>query len=141
MEENKEMLELLKKMEESSRKQLLYTRIMCGAALVMALCFVGICLLAKDLLPQVSAVINQIPGVMAQMETVLSNLEVVTMELAAADIAGMAEAVDTLVATGQSGLEETVRKLNSIDLDALNQAIKDLAAVIEPMAKFSKLFK
>lgn len=141
MDENREMLELLKKMEESGRKQLLYTRIMCGAAFVMALCFVGVCVLVKDFLPQINAVITEIPGVMAQMDTVLSNLEIVTSELASADISGMADAVDTLVSTGQSGLEQTVRKLDSIDLDTLNKAIQDLAAVIEPMAKLSKLFK
>lgn len=141
MEENKEMLELLKKMEESSRKQLLYSRIMGISAVVAVICFAGVYFLIRDFLPQISAIITEIPGVVAQMETVLGNLEVVTTELAAVDFAGMVEAVNTLVATGQSGLEETVNSLQSIDFETLNQAIEDLAAVIEPMAKFSKLFK
>ena len=34
MDEKKEMLELMKKLEENSRKQLLYTRIQCAAAVV-----------------------------------------------------------------------------------------------------------
>lgn len=141
MEENKEMLELLKKMEESSRKQLLYSRIMGIAAVVAVICFVGAYFLIRDFLPQISAIMTEIPGMVTQMERVLGNLEVVTTELAEVDFAQMVDAVNTLVATGQAGLEETVSSLKSIDFETLNQAIKDLAAVIEPMAKFSKLFK
>ena len=140
MEENKEMLELLKKIEEGSQKQLLYTRIQCIAALVAVACFAGIYFLIKDFLPQISAIITQIPGVVAQMEVVLGNLEVVTTELAAVDFAGMIEGVNTLVATGQTSLAETVNKLNSIDFEALNKAINTLTEVIDPLAKFFKVF-
>lgn len=140
MEENKEMLELLKKMEESNRKQLLYTRIQCAAALVAVACFAGVYFLIKDFLPQISAIITQIPGVVAQMEVVLSNLEVVTTELAAVDFEGMIEGVNTLVATGQVSLEQTVTKLNAIDFEALNKAIATLTEVVDPLAKFFKVF-
>lgn len=140
MEENKEMLELLKKIEESNRKQLFYTRIQCIAALAAVACFAGMYFLIKDFLPQISAIITQIPGVVAQMEAVLSNLEVVTTELAAVDFEGMIEGVNTLVATGQVSLEQTVTKLNAIDFEALNKAINTLTQVIEPLAKFFKVF-
>lgn len=140
MEENKEMMELMKKIEESNRKQLLYTRIQCIASVVAVICFVGIYILIKDLLPQISAIITQIPGVVAQMGVVLGNLEVVTTDLAAVDFTGMVEGVNTLVATGQAGLAETVNKLNSIDFEALNKAIDTLTQVIDPLAKFFKVF-
>jgi hypothetical protein len=141
MEEKNEMLELMKKIEESSRKQLLYTRIQCIAAVLAVACFAGIYFLIKDFLPQISAIITQIPGVVAQMETVLGNLEVVTTELAAVDFESMIEGVNTLVATGQIGLEETVSKLNDIDFEALNKAINNLSQVVEPLAKFFKVFR
>lgn len=140
MEENREMLELLQRIEESNRKQLLYTRIQCVAALVAVACFGGVYFLIRDFLPQISAIISQIPGVVAQMEVVLGNLEVVTTELAAVDFEGMIQGVNTLVATGQTGLEETVAKLNAIDFDALNKAIHTLTEVIDPLAKFFKVF-
>ena len=140
MEENKEMLELLKKMEESSRRQLWYARIMGVAAVVAVACFAGIFFLIKDFLPQISAIITAIPGVVAQMEVVLSNLEVVTTELTAVVFAGMVEGVNTLVTSGQIGLQETVSKLNAIDFEALNRAIATLTEVIEPLAKFFKVF-
>ena len=140
MEEKNEMLELMKKIEESSRKQLLYTRIQCIAAVLAVACFAGIYFLIKDFLPQISAIITEIPGVVAQMEMVLGNLEVVTTELAAVDFESMIEGVNTLVATGQIGLEETVSKLNDIDFEALNKAINNLSQVVEPLAKFFKVF-
>ena len=140
MEEKNEMLELMKKIEESSRKQLLYTRIQCIAAVLAVACFAGIYFLIKDFLPQISAIITEIPGVVAQMEVVLGNLELVTTELAAVDFEGMIEGVNTLVATGQIGLEETVSKLNDIDFEALNKAINNLSQVVEPLAKFFKVF-
>ena len=141
MEEKNEMLELLKRIEESNRKQLWYTRIQCIAALVAVACFVGVYFLIKDFLPQISAIISEIPGVVAQMESVLSNLELVTKELTTVDFAGMIEGVNALVATGQAGLEETVVKLNSIDFEALNKAIATLTEVIDPLAKFFKVFR
>ena len=140
MEENKELLELLKKIEGSNRKQLLYTRIQCIAAIVAVGCFAGIYFLIKDFLPQISAIVTQIPGVVAQMEVVLANLEVVTTDLAAVDFAGMIDGVNTLVATGQAGLTETVERLNAIDFEALNTAIETLNQVIDPLAKFFKVF-
>ena len=141
MEENKEMLELLKKIEESNRKQLWYTRVQCLAAIVAVVCFAGVYFLIKDFLPQISAIITEIPGVVAQMEVVLGNLEVVTTELAAVDFEGMIEGINTLVEAGQTGLEETVQKMNAIDFEALNKSIKTLNEVIEPLANFFKAFR
>lgn len=140
MEDNKEMMELLKKIEESNRRQLLYTRIQCIAAVAAVACFAAVYFLIKDFLPQISAIITQIPGVVAQMEVVLANLEIVTTELTTVDFAGMIEGVNALVATGQTGLEETVSRLNSIDFEALNKAIDTLTKVIDPLAKFFKVF-
>ena len=140
MEEQKQMLELLQKIEASNRKQLMYTRIQCIAAVVAVACFAGVYFLIRDFLPQISAIITEIPGVVAQLETVLTNLEVVTKELTTVDFAGMIEGVNALVATGQQGLEETVVKLNSIDFAALNKAIATLTQVIDPLAKFFKVF-
>ena len=141
MDEQKQMMELLQKIEESNRKQLMYTRIQCIAAVAAVVCFAGIYFLIKDFLPQISAIITEIPGVVAQMESVLGNLELVTKELTTVDFAGMIDGVNALVATGQEGLEETVTKLNSIDFEALNKAIATLTEVIDPLAKFFKVFR
>ena len=140
MEEKNEMLELMRKMEESSRKQLLYTRIQCVAAVIAVACFAGIFFLIRDLLPQVSAIMADIPGLVSQLESVLGNLEVVTSDLATVDFETMVTGINSLVSAGQVSLEETVAKLNAIDFESLNKAIGNLSAVVEPMAKFFKVF-
>ena len=35
----------------------------------------------------------------------------------------------------EKSVEETVKKLDDLDLDSLNKAIKDLSAIISPLAK------
>ena len=52
----------------------------------------------------------------------------------------MVSGVDSLVTTGQQSLEATMEKLNSIDFEALNKAIKDLAAVTESLSKVTRIF-
>ena len=148
MEENKEMLELLKEIREANKKQVFYGRVTCVSAVVAALCFVGIFLLVYDFLPQISQILSEItgivaelPGIISQMQEVLTNLQEVTEKLTAVDFGGMINGVNTLVESGQLGLEQTVEKLNSIDFESLNKAIKNLEAVVEPMAKFFKVFK
>lgn len=140
MEEKNELLELMKKMEESNRKQLLYARIQCAAAVAALVCFAGIFFLIRDLLPQVSAIMADIPGLVTQLERVLANLEVVTGDLATVDFETMVTGINALVSTGQVSLEETVAKLNAIDFESLNTAIKNLSAVVEPLASFFKVF-
>jgi len=91
-------------------------------------------------MPQVKEVIAQMQGMMAQMEGTLVNLEQITTDLAEVDLGSMVTNVDQLVSTGQSSISETMEKLNLIDFEALNQAIKNLSNVIEPLAKFFNLF-
>ena len=140
MDEQKQMMELLQRIEESNRKQLMYTRIQCIAAVVAVVCFAGIFFLIRDLLPQVSAIMADIPGLVTQLESVLGNLEVVTSDLATVDFETMVTGINSLVSAGQVSLEETVAKLNAIDFESLNKAIGNLSAVVEPMAKFFKVF-
>ena len=73
-------------------------------------------------------------------QSVLTDLEQATSQLSIVDFTGMVENVETLVTTAQDSLEQTMGKLNSIDLDTLNQAIQDLAKVVEPLSKLMKVF-
>lgn len=147
MEDNKELMELLKEIRDVNRKQVWYSRITCIAAILAAVCFGGVFLLVKDFLPQINQVlteitgiVSQLPGIVSQMQDVLTNLQEVTEKLTAVDFGGMIDGVNSLVESGQSGLNQTVEKLNSIDFASLNKAIKNLEAVVEPLAKFFKVF-
>lgn len=141
MEHDQRMMELLERMEKANRKQVVYARLQFIFSAVAALCCIVLLLAGLKVLPQLQEAATQ-------AETVLSNLETVTTELAQSDLSGMVANMDTLVAnvdglvgTSQAGVEETMKKINAIDFDALNQAIKDLSDVIEPIAKFFNTFK
>ena len=134
MEENKELLELLQKIEKTNRQQVRLTRMVCIFALVAAVLCGCTVVLVYSVLPQISTVA-------AQMQTVLSDLEQTTAQLSGMDFTGMVNDVDTLVTTAQNSLEQTMGKLNTVDFDTLNKAIEDLAKVVEPMSKLMNVFK
>lgn len=141
MEDNKELLELLQKIEKANRKQVNLTRFVCIFALVAALCCVCTVALVYNVLPQVTGILPQINTVITQMQGVLGDLETATEQLSVMDFTGMVSNVEELVTTAQESLEQTMNKLNTIDFDTLNQAIEDLAKVVEPMSKLMNVFK
>lgn len=141
MEENKEILELLKQIEKSNRQQARSGKWMCLFAMITALCCVVMFVLIFQILPQINTILPQINTVVTQMQNVLGNLEEATGQLVAMDLESMIADVDTLVITGQQSLEQTMEKLNTIDFETLNQAIKDLAAVVEPLNKLISVFR
>ena len=140
MEENRQMAEILERIEKNSRRQARFAAVQCLLTLVAAgFCGASFYLILR-LLPEVAQVLPQIGNVLDQMQTVLANLETTTKQLAQIDLAGMVSGVDTLVSTAQQGITETMGKLNTIDFATLNKAIDDLAAVVEPMSRILKAF-
>ena len=140
MEENKETLELLKKIERANRHQVWSGYIRSGLMLVCAVCMVALVVMVARLMPQINEILGQAKLAMGQIQTVLTDLQQTTGQLAQVDYAGMVSNVDELVTTGQQSLVGMMEKLNSVDFETLNQAIEDLAAVIEPLAKMTKVF-
>ena len=91
-------------------------------------------------MPQITLIGQQAEITLADLQTTLTNLEVITAELAEADLGSMADNVDSLVTSSQAGVEQAMEKLNSIDFDTLNRAIRNLSDVVEPLAKFFNVF-
>ena len=140
MEHNQRFLELMERMEKDNRRQVIYARLQFIFSAVAALCCIVLLLAGLRILPRVQEAV-------LQAEMVLSNLEKVTTELAQSNLVGMVENIDALVSnvdglvnTSQAGVEQTMAKINAIDFEALNKAIKDLSDVIEPIAKFFNKF-
>ena len=138
-------------LEKLLHKQNRYAKWQCILTAAAALCCVGIFVLALTLMPQIQAVTEQMNTVLTdleavtgqlegEMDTILSNLNTVTDELARANLEGMVADVDSFVTTGQEAVEQATEKLNIIDFETLNQAIGDLADVVEPLAKFFNVF-
>ena len=140
MEENKETLELLRKIERSSRMQIYSGYVRTGLMLVCAVCMAALVVMVFRLMPQINEILAQAQHAFNQVGTVLDYLEQTSYQLSQVDLQGMVSNVDGLVTTGQQSLEASMEKLNGVDFEALNKAIKDLAAVIEPLAKMTKVF-
>ena len=141
MDQDQKLLQLLERLENANRKQVLYARAQFVFTLVAAVCCIVLMIVGIQLLPKLREAA-------VQAETVLTNLETVTTELANVDLNGMVENmdalvtnVDGLVTSSQAGVEQTLEKIQAIDLDALNNAIKDLSDVIDPIAKFFNKYK
>lgn len=140
MEMNPEMQVYLEKLEKSNRQQVRCARLQCLFSVLAAVCCLLLLLTVAKLVPDIKALSDQISGIAVQAETVLTNLETVTEELAAADLSGVVSDVDNLVVTSQAGMEDALAKINAIDIETLNQAIEDLAKIVEPLAKVSSFF-
>ncbi len=141
MEENKELLELLQKIEKANRQQVKLTRIVCIFALAAALCCVITLGLVYSVLPQITSILPQINTVASQMQVVLGNLESATEQLSVLDLTVMVNEVEELVTTAQAGLEQAMNNVNSIDFATLNKAIEDLSKVVEPLSRLTSIFK
>lgn len=144
-QEQLDVHQLLERLDKSNRQQVKYARLQCFFCAVAAVCCVVLFISVNSLMPQIQALSSQ-------LETVLANLEVVTTQIAELDLKGMVQSaegdlktmvqnVDSLVNTSQAGVQETLKKLNSIDFNKLNQAINDLSAVVEQLSRFFNVFR
>ena len=140
MEENKETLELLRKIERSSRIQIYSGYVRTGLMLVCAVCMAVLVVMVFRLMPQINEILAQAQHAFNQVGTVLDYLEQTSYQLSQVDLQGMVSNVDGLVTTGQQSMETTMEKLNSIDFDALNKAIQDLSAVTQSLANVTRIF-
>ena len=148
MENNTEMLAVLERMEKAGRKQLLYTRLQFIFALIAAVCCLTVLITVREFVPQLQSLT-------IQMESILENIDTVTQELASVDLGQMVRNVDTLVVEvgglitdvgglvtdSQGAVQEAMDKLNALDLEKLNKAIEDFAAITESLANATRWFR
>lgn len=141
-------------MEKYARQQLLFTKILCGIFALVLVCILVLTVavsgaakqLAEIIAPlenavgQVEDVAVQVNDMTDQAEIIMDNMETVTQTLADADLGGMVENVNTLTADSQTAVTEAIEKLDAIDIDTLNKAIRDLSDVVELLAKVSNFF-
>ena len=133
MDERNDFQQMMERIDRSNRRQARYGLLQCVFSIIAALCCVVLLLMVMSALPQLQQMSEQ-------AGTILSNLEAISTELSTLDLSGMVSNVDSLVTESQNSLNGAMSKLDAIDIDALNKAIKDLAAVVEPLAKLSKIF-
>ena len=137
MEESKELLALLREIREHEAEQKRYARKQFYMSFITAVC-------SGTILALVSAaylsVVPHLRSTLNEARTAAKELGEESAQLSGIDFKGMAEHMDELVATSESGVNDALEKLNAIDIEKLNHAIQGLADVVSPFARFMELF-
>ena len=137
MNDNQELKEILKQIEENTSRQKRYAKWECIMSIMMALSCVILVGLAywasKDVIPVVQ-------DSLIAVEHVTADLAVIADQLIDADLAGLVKHGDQMAVTSEKGIEEALEKINAMDIETLNQAIQALYDVVEPLAKVSRFF-
>lgn len=97
-------------------------------AVMVAGIFLTVVLSAAALVPKAYSALEQADHVLAELAEVTGGLR-------EADLPGLVSDMDGLLSESGRGIQEALEKLNSVDIDKLNEAIGDLQAIIEPLAR------
>lgn len=117
--------EKLTKLESNSRKQLIYARIRCLFALASFACILVILIAVVRFIPS----LQDVQTLITDVGTLVENVDT------------LVENADTLISSAQTSVEQMQSTLDSIHLDTLNQAMEDLASVIERLERVTSFFK
>lgn len=137
MEENRNLEELLTRIEESERRQEKYAKSQFFMTIIMAVCCVGV------LCAVILAYQSVVPTAQKSLQTigaVAEDLGQISNQLTEADLAALVEHVDKLAINSEEGIQKALEQINSIDIETLNQAIEDLSSVVSPLAKLMGRF-
>ena len=128
-ERSRDVIGLLEELTEQNRqqtaslkKQLFVTRILAAAGCVLAAAVIAVFLL---IVPPMLQIISQGQETLVEATDTLQTLF---------DENG-------LVWQSSEALSQATEKLNRMDIESLNSAIRDLGAVVEPLAEFFGKFK
>ena len=131
-ERSRDVIGLLEELTEQNRqqtaslkKQLFVTRILAAAG----------CVLAAAVVPPMLQIISQ------GQETLVEATD--TLQTAQETLTDIQTLFDEngLVWQSSEALSQATEKLNRMDIESLNSAIRDLGAVVEPLAEFFGKFK
>ncbi len=121
--------------QELLKKMLFYARIRTAVVLVVAILLV---LCGILIVPKAIGTINQANQIMEQAtETIsLANTAIESVTTMSQSITDMGTNMDTFITDNGESVEAVMTKLEEIDFEGLNTAIKDLGDVVEPLARF-----
>ncbi len=131
--------ELLTQLVKNSEKQLFYARIRTLATLIIA---GGLLICMIVLAPEVLKTVSQANAIMVQAsETItLADTAIESITEMSASITEMGENMDTFISENAESVSQVMKKMEEVDFERVNKAIKDRGDVIEPLAKFFNLF-
>lgn len=138
-EENLMTKELMTELVNNSRKQLFYARVRTLAMVIIA---AAVILFLISMAPGLLKTVNQANDVMAQAsDTItLANAAIESITEMSGAITDMGENMDAFITENAESVAAVMEKIEAVDFEGLNKAIKDLGTVIEPLAKFFNIF-
>lgn len=130
MNDHELLLELVKSQKEDSRGQ----KITAMATVAM---FAAVLIALVILVPKVIVTLNSIQDMVKQTQVAVEQTQTF-VQSANESLNGIDEMianVDTLVTENTQNVADAMENFNSVDFERLNQAIDDLASIIEPLAR------
>ena len=127
-----------KEMAVTEKAQLKYQKLAfamsaLSAFFMLAVLVIVICL-ANYIVPKVDTIYNR-------SLTSLKNMETITDELNEAHLGETVRNINNLTLNATGDLSKAMEKLNSIDLETLNESIQNLHDIIEPLAKMFNVLR
>lgn len=136
--ENQAFRQLMERIESSNAGQEKYARKQYRMSQITA--FASVVILAV-VLYTCSVFIPKVNVTYENMQMIMEDMKVITSELAESDIDQMIANVDRLAVDSQKTVSEAMEKINEIDINGLNAAIKNLSDVVGPFAEFFNRFR
>ena len=118
--------------KENGTKTLLYARM---TVWLTAAILVLLCVMSVWLVPKLIHTIDHAEASLSRLDTLVDSAD--TALSSATEAANNA---NKLLLDNEEAVGEAMAKFNSVDFEALNRAINDLATVVEPLARVSNLF-
>lgn len=127
----------VRRLEETEEKRMFYAkRQLYLSAVAAASCFFLFCVVTAACL----SVLPRVHSSLDTIETVAADLQVVSDQLSRADLETLVEHVDQMAVTSEEGIREALLKIQAINIEELNQAIKGLSDVVSPLARLVSRF-
>ena len=131
-------IEILIELQKPNKKNLLYQRISAGLMLIFV---VAILILVPNIISTLTMVKTTLASVNEAITLIEEAME--SVDTLADEASTTMESIQTLADEGVTaieGMDDALEKINEMDMDTLNNAIKDLSDVVEPMADFFNIF-
>lgn len=117
---------ILKEEKSQNRKEGIQT----AAMVLIAVCIVIITFTVISVMNNVN---NKINAIYAKADTAITTIDSIATEIQEADLKGMAEQIRDLTTNATEGVNSAMEKIDSINIDELNESISQLDAATEAL--------
>ncbi|MBR5386122.1 MAG: hypothetical protein IKH76_03110 [Clostridiales bacterium] len=130
MSEENQGVEVSKQILKEEKKQNRKEGIQTVGITIMTICMVIITVVAVSVFVNINRKIN---AFYTKADTAITSLNEIATDIQEADLPGMATKIDELTENAADGVATTMEKIDSINIDELNEAISSLDAAVEAL--------